>query len=454
MSTDAKTAPLPTSPAPSNGPSTGPKVSPLETLRQSHPLPTWRRFAWTVMALFGAFLIWASQAQLDEVATAPGEVAPEGKTKIIQHLEGGIITEIFVQEGDSVTAGAPLVRLTLPTTSMNREEIVARLDALRLSQARLAAEAEGTTLSFPPEIAERRPELVKTEREAHEARLKELGSSLKVLVTQKTQRQNEAKELEAQLTAARANLEITQERYGISANLMKDGLTNRMNHLEIAGALTDLKGQIQALEPAIERAKAAIGETEERERETLFSFRREALEMTGQAEQEISRLTEMMTRANDQQGRTLITAPTKGVVKNVKHSTIGGVINPGEAIMEIVPVEDTLIVNARLSPMDRGYVTEGQKATVKVSTFDYARYGGLEGTVTLVAPDTTIDDKGQAFYRVQVRTRETHLGDKAGEYEIKPGMEAIVDIHTGERTVMEFLVKPVLKLRHEAFRER
>jgi adhesin transport system membrane fusion protein len=433
---------------------TQPPSSPLDQLVQSHPLPTWRLPAWIVLAFFASFLIWATQARLDEVSTALGEVAPEGRTKVIQHLEGGIITELFVQEGDSVDEGAPLVRLALPTTSMNRAELSVRLDALRLTQARLRAEADGTALSFPPDEALRRPELLNTEREAHEARLKELDSSLKVLVEQKKQRANEVQELTAQLDAARSNLKIAQERYAISSSLLKDGLTHRMGHLEIAASIENLKGQIQALEPAIERTRAAIGETEERERETLLSFRRSALEMSGQAEQEIASLTEMMTRADDQQGRTLITAPTKGVVKNVKHNSVGGVVNPGEAILELVPVEDTLIINARLNPMDRGYVTEGQKATVKVTTFDYARYGGLEGEVTLVAPDTTIDDNGQAYYRVRVQTSKTYLGDQPGDYEIKPGMQAMVDIHTGTRSVMEYLVKPVLKLRHEAFRER
>lgn len=426
----------------------------LETLVERHPLPTWKGPARLVMLLFASLLIWSSQAQLDEVSIAPGEVMPEGKTKIIQHLEGGIVTDLYVGEGDSVEEGAPLLRLALPTTSMSRPEIEARLDGLRLTLARLNAEAADTALAFPADVASRRPDLAKTEDAVHRARLSELESSLKVLREQKTQRLNEGRELRAQLDSARSNLAITQKRYDISASLLRDGLTHQMAHLDIAAQIQDLKGRMEALAPALERSEAAINETLEREREAALSFRREAREHIGEVEREMVQLTERLTRAEDQDQRTLIRSPAKGVVKNIKHTTHGAVVNPGEPILEIVPVEDVLIVSARLNPVDRGYVHEGQAATVKVTTFDYARYGGLEGTVTQVAPDTTIDDKGLAYYRVLVRTEKTWLGDARGQYDIKPGMEAVVDIHTGTRSVLDYLIRPVLKLRHEAFRER
>ncbi|GEO83011.1 HlyD family type I secretion periplasmic adaptor subunit [Pararhodospirillum oryzae] len=426
----------------------------LDGLLARHPLPTWKGPARVVMVLLAVLIGWASQARLDEVATAPGEVVPEGKTKIIQHLEGGILTDLYVEEGDAVEEGAPLIRLALSTTSMSRPEIEARLDGLALTLARLRAEADGGPLAFPSDVAARRPVLAANESATHQARLSELQSTLKVLAEQKVQRSNEVQELQAQLEAAKASLAITQKRFNISAGLLRDGLTHQLAHLEISAQLEDLKGKIDALTPAIARTEAALGEVLERERETALSFRREARENIGDVEREIVQLKDRLSRAEDQDERTLIRSPAKGIVKNIKHTTHGAVINPGEPIMEIVPVEDVLVVAARLNPVDRGYVTEGQKATVKVTTYDYARYGGLDGTVTLVAPDTTVDEKGLAYYRVMVRTEKTYLGATAGQYEIKPGMEAIVDIHTGTRTVVEYLVRPVLKLRHEAFRER
>ncbi len=426
----------------------------LDQLMVSHPLPTWRPFAWIVMLLFASFVLWAWQAQLDEVSVAPGEVVPQGNVKIIQHLEGGIITELFVDEGDAVKAGAPLVRLALPTTAMNREELLVRLDGLRLTKARLQAEASSEPLAFPEEEGGRRPELVETERRAFEARMTELESTLDVLREQRVQKEKEMQELHARLTAASKSLEISEERFRISQGLLRDGLTHRLAHLDISAQIESFRGEIESLGPAIEQAEAAIKETTQREREIQLGFRREALEGLGEVERQIAATLEQMVRADDQQGRTLIRSPNDGVVKNIKHTTLGGVVGPAEPIMEIVPVEDTLIIAARLDPMDRGYVTAGQNATVKISTYDYARYGGLEGTVSLVAPDTTIDEEGKAHYRVLVATDKAYLGEEEGEYPIRPGMQATVDIHTGNRSVLDYLIRPVLKMRHEAFRER
>ena len=174
----------------------------------------------------------------------------------------------------------------------------------------------------------------------------------------------------------------------------------------------------------------------------------------GEVEQNLARVAELLDEADEQGLRAEIKSPIEGVVKNMRYHTIGGVVSPGEAIMEIVPTGENLVIEARLNPVDRGYVREGQKATVKISSYDFARYGGLEGAVVMVAPDSSTDDRGQPFFRVVAKTEKTYLGDASGELPIMPGMEASVEIHTGQRTVMEFLVKPVLKLRHEAFRER
>ena len=170
---------------------------------------------------------------------------------------------------------------------------------------------------------------------------------------------------------------------------------------------------------------------------------------------QIARMRETLSEASDRVKRTEIRSPIDGVVKNLRFNTIGGVVRPGEAIMEIVPIGDKLVIQARLSPIDRGYVQEGQKAVVKISTYDFVRYGGLTGQVAQIAADTNTDSAtGQPYYEVIVRTDKTFLGDKAGEFPITPGMQATVDIHTGSRSVLNYLIKPILKLRHEAFRER
>ena len=406
------------------------------------------------MLLLAALVLWSFFARLDEVAVASGEVVPQGKVKVIQHLEGGIIERIHVVEGALVAAGDPLVRLDLATGGVNRRELQARLDGELLRRARLSAEVGDGEPNLPALPAARHPGLAEAERRAFLARRGGQASSLGVLREQLTQRKLEVEELKARRLAVSRNLALARQRLAISTSLLAEGLTARMAHLELQAEVESLEGQLRSLSPAVPRAGAAVAEAEERLREAEGLFRREAEEQLGRSEQAIAQLQELLAEATEQGVRAEIRSPIDGIVKKLRYHTIGGVVSPGEPIMEIVPTGDKLVVEARLSPTDRGYVSEGQPAVVKVSTYDFARYGGLAGTVVHVAPDSTTDHDGIPYFRVVVETDRSRLGDEEGKLPITPGMQATVDIHTGTRSVIDYLVKPVLKLRHEAFRER
>ncbi|SDG94846.1 HlyD family type I secretion periplasmic adaptor subunit [Roseospirillum parvum] len=435
-----------------------PPDSPLARVLARHRLPGWRPLGWLVMALLAGLVAWASVAELDEVAVATGEVVPQGRVKTIQHLEGGIIAELMVREGDRVSPGTPLVRLDLAVTAMNKEEMEVRLDGLLLTRARLAAEAEGRPPELPPEFppgpAERRPALLASEQSTYRARQQELISTLGVLADQQRQRQADIAEITSRRASLARELDLAEERLAMSADLLAEGLTARMEHVRLEGEVESLRGELESQGEALARARAALSEISQRITETRQAFRREALENAGEVEADIARHREMLKLASDQARRTVIESPITGVVKNLRFFTIGGVVSPGAPIMDIVPSRDRLVVEARLSPVDRGYVREGQPATVKVSTYDFARYGGLEGEVIHVAPDSTTPEGQAPFFRVVVATDRTWLGDGPGDLPISPGMQATVDIHTGTRTVLDYLIRPVLKLRHEAFRER
>lgn len=426
----------------------------LDDLVRHHRAPSIRHVARIAMLLLAAFIAWAAVAELDEVAVAAGEVTPLGRIKIVQHLEGGLIVDIHVAEGDSVRTGDTLMLLDLATGGVNREELEIRLDGLMLNRARLISEAEGTPLDFPEAEALRQPALVRAEREAYEARQSELVSTINVLRQQANQRSSEIRELETRRRATASNLRLSREKMTMSASLLEGGLTSRMDHLQLQSEVQEQQGTLESLDESIPRVRAALDEAEARVEEVRLRFRREALEQITQVEQNLARTRELMDKARDQQLRTAIRSPIDGIVKNMRHNTLGGVVKPGEAILDLVPSRDDLVVEARLNPSDRGYVREGQEATLKITTYDYARYGGIKGIVTLVAPDSTVPENGPPFFRVQVRPEKYHLGDTADEYVITPGMEATVDIHTGTRSVLDYLVRPVLKLRHEAFRER
>jgi adhesin transport system membrane fusion protein len=426
----------------------------LTALVAKHPLPTWRVPARLIMALLAAAIIWSYFARLDEVAVAAGEVVPKGNVRVIQHLEGGIIEKLDVREGDAVAAGDPLVRLDLATSGLNRDELQARLDGNILTRARLEAEANGTEPVFPPDVAKRRPSIVEAETKAYHARMRELEATLRVLREQVNQRGLEVEELEARRKAVATNLTLARERLKMSGSLLSQGLTAKMEHLKLRAEVEGLEGQLETLKPALPKARAAEAEVHERLEQETTRFQRKVQEDLGRVEQEIARVDELLHQATEQGLRAQIRSPLDGVVKNLRFHTIGGVVRPGEPIMEIVPSTERLVVEAHLSPVDRGYVEVGQEATVKVSTYDFVRYGGLDGKVVLIAPDTTTGPNGTAYFRVVVETTKTYLGDREGVLPITPGMQAVVDIHTGSKSVMQYLIEPVLKLRHEAFRER
>jgi adhesin transport system membrane fusion protein len=374
--------------------------------------------------------------------------------KVVQHLEGGIITNIYVQEGAVVKAGEPLLQLDLAQTAMNKEELEVRLDGLLLSKARQEAEATGAELVLPPEIAARRPDLAASEREAFEARREELATQLSVLDQQVRQRQLEIREVEARQSTLSKSESLARQKLAMSAELLRDNLTPKLDHLKLRSELEEIQGEKAVLEQILPRVEAALIEAEQRVAEATLRFRREARDLLSETEISLARTREILRQATDQELRTEIRSPIDGVVKNVRYSTLGGVVKGGEPIMDLVPTGDTLIIEARLNAVDRGYVRVGQDATVKVSTYDFARYGGLEGKVTLVAPDSTQPENAPPYFRVLVETEKDYLGDQPGDFAITPGMQATVDIHTGTRSVLDYLIRPVLKLKHEAFRER
>ena len=429
-------------------------MSRLDVLLANQSTPTWRPLSWSLMGFVGLFFIWSIFAHFDEVAVATGEIVPQGRIKTIQHLEGGIIEELFVQDGDIVRADVPLLQINLGQLASSREELQIRLDGLLLAKSRLEAEAEGKPMVLPGNISTRQPRLAAAEEATHDARMRELTSTAAVLDNQVHQRERDVNDVGARLQAAESALRLSRERLAMSEDLLKDGLTSRIEHSQTQSQVESLIGEAASLREGLPRARDALGEARERVKELSLKFSREAREQLGETEQSIARTEELLGTASDQRTRATIKSPIAGIVKNMRYHTIGGVVRPGDAIMDIVPSEDALVVEAKLNPIDRGFVRAGQKTTVKIDTFDYARYGGIEGEVISVAPDSTVPESGQPYFKVLVRTDKTYLGDANDGYIITPGMGATVDIHTGTKSVLTYLVRPVLKLKAEAFRER
>lgn len=420
----------------------------------SNPLPSRRAVANLITVLIAGALIWAYFARLDEVSSAPGEVIPKGQVKVIQHLEGGILSEINVVEGQPVSKGTPLVRLELGLNSANTAEIKLQIDGLTAKRERLMAEANGKPLRFSEELVKAVPDLVRSERATYEGRRRQMNSTLEVLRARTKQRALEVAELKSTLKGREANLKLLNRRFAMSKSLLENNLVPKMEHLQLESDVESLRTTIAELKSKLPKVQSALAEAREREQAEELNFRRSVIEEINQVELSIAQNKELLSRANEQVRRTLITSPIDGVVKNLRYHTIGGVVRPGDPIMEIVPSREKLVVETKLNPVDVGYVRPGQPAVVKLLTYDFVRYGGLEGKVINVAADSSVERDGKPYFRVVVETDKPYLGDKPGQYPITPGMQAIVDIHTGSKTVLRYLITPVLKLKAEAFRER
>ncbi len=415
----------------------------------------WRRSALLIALTIAVLVAWSNYAELEEVAVATGEVVPQGQVKVIQHLEGGIISHIFVTEGDSVSAGDLLLQLDRGISGSNRDEVQIELDGLILARSRLIAESQGTILGFPDEQATRRPELVQAEGHTYEGHKLELESKIAVLQEQKRQRELDVQQIRAQLNSTKNNLALTLERFVMSEELLSEGLTPKIAHVQIKQEVEKLQGEMEELKSAVPRAQASISEAAERIKEEQLTFTRIALENLSDVERRIAAAREKLSRATDQVVRTEISSPIDGVVQSMRHHTIGGVARPGESLMEIVPTQERLVVEAKLSPLDIGYVRVGQNSMVKVTTYDFSRYGGLDGRVVSISPDSHVDHTtGESYFRVIAETDKNYLGEGPGDLPIAPGMEATLDIHTGSKSVMQYLLKPVIKVKSEAFRER
>ena len=430
-------------------------IRPLDKIIDDHPMPSWRPVALTIIGLLIIAIIWAFFARLDVVAKALGNVVPQGQIKTIQHLEGGIVREFFVREGDKVKKGQILVQLDLGAAGMNADELQVRIDGLYLKRARLHAHVNRIPLSFPEAPAERQLGLVNAERQAYDSRQRQVSSRLEVVDRQIKQKEAELKEFLAQKVSTKQALAIAYERSAISQGLVKDKLVSKLELLEIRRDIGELRGKLAEIEAAIPRAKASIAETIARRAEDTVRFRSESVELLRETEVDLARHRELLSKASDQVRRTEVLSPIRGVVKNLADNTVGGVVRAGDPIMEIVPVNEKLVIEAKLNPVDVGFVKEQMKADVKISTYEFIRYGGLEGTVTQVAADANQDRQtGEHYFRVIVETDKSYLLSEGKKLPISSGMQAEVDIHIGTKSVFQYLIQPVLKLKHEAFRER
>jgi len=413
-----------------------------------------RATVWIAGLLLIVALSWANYAVLEEVTTGEGKAIPSSKIQTIQNLEGGIVAEIFVREGQVVNKGDTLLRLDSTRFRSNQEESEVDRLALLAQIERLTAEAEGKPLALSQEIIQQSPQLAEDERALYESRQQRLHSEQRTLHEQLIQKQQEQAEFRAKQQQYRSSLALIQQELNMSTPLVASGAISAVEVLRLRRSIVEVRGALDATTLALPRAEAAANEMQSRIEQSELAFRAEAFKDLNEARTQWQKITASGVAIQDRVSRTTVVSPVKGIIKQLKINTIGGVVQPGSDMLEIVPLEDNLLIEARVRPQDVAFLHPGQKAMVKFSAYDYTIYGGLKANLELISADTIVDKDGRSFYLIQVRTDKNHLGSDEHPLLIIPGMVATVDIITGKKSVLDYLLKPVLKARAEALRER
>ena len=412
-----------------------------------------RVLIYTMLVAVLVCLVWASMAELDEITRGMGKVIPSSRLQVVQNLEGGILEEMFVQDGELVEEGQPLLRLDdTRFRSTFRESAVEYYSELARA-ARLKAELSGQNIRFPAELNDYQ-EYIAREEHIFDRRKDGLRAELDISNRQASQAKHELAASEAQLEFLTTSLDLGEEELSLTEPLAKQGVVSQVEMIQLKQRVNDLASERKMTELAIPKLKSAYEEALARKRELTVKFREEVVQELREAEVKLDQMTESHTNLEDQVNRTLVRSPVAGIVKKININTIGGVIQPGMDLLEIVPVEDKLLIEAEISPKDIGFLTEGMPSVVKLTAYDFAIYGGIKGTLEHISADTVENEKGESFYIVHIRTEQNYLGTDEQQLEIIPGMKTNVDIITGKKTLMDYLLKPILKARQNALTER
>lgn len=408
----------------------------------------------TICIFFIFFYLWAAFAELDETTRGEGKVVPSSEIQKISSLEGGIVEEFFVKEGDEVKAGDMLVRLSdiAATSELGSNE--AKMLGLQATIQRLQAEVEGRTPNFSDEVMKGAPQSVTEEMNAYRANMDKISSQTMVMEQQKSQRSQELNELTTRANDIRGQVSLAKEEKAMVEPLVARGTAPKMELLQLERTIKERETELNSTLTAIPRARSAIAEAQARISDIKSQARATSQTELSAKMIEMNAIRQGLGGLQDRKDRADIKSPVNGYIKDMKVFTVGGVVQPGQEFIEIVPKDDQLLLEARIKPQDIAFLYPDQPAVVKITAYDFSVYGGLKGKVVAISPDAVTDEKGDSYYLVRVRTEENSL-KRAGEVlPIIPGMVATVDILTGKKTVMEYLLKPFIKTIDRAMNER
>ena len=407
---------------------------------------------WIVTIL--VFIIWASFAEIDEITRGEGKVIPYGQNQVIQNLEGGIVEEILVHEGDAVKKGQVLLKINNSKSFSNSEANQIKYNELYARKLRLEAEVNGKPFVIPRVKDSRLYQQILKEKQLYDSRKLQREAQDRSFVQQIEQKKQEVKEAKAKVQTLQKSLEYVQEEIGMTQPMVEQGIKSRVDFLKLKREESEILNKIQAAKLSIPRLIHAIKEYRDKRIEAKQAFINKAREELNKTIAELERIQAQQRAYNDQVRRTIVTSPVDGIIQKLYVHTIGGVVKPGADLVEIVPTNEKLYLEIKIKPKDIAFIHPGAKAKVKVSAYDYSIYGGLEGKVVKISPDTITDKKDRTYYLIYVETNKNYLGTKEHPLKIIPGMTVKVDIVTGKKTIMQYILKPILKSKEYMFTER
>jgi len=398
-------------------------------------------------------LLWMGWAEIDVVVHGNGKVIPARQVQLIQSIEGGIISEILVREGDLVESNQPLIKISDVAFSSSFEENRLSYYELRAKSARLKAEAYGGEFEGDEEVAAVFPELIKAENSLFESNRQQLRETLSIYEEQVKQQQSALEEMQSKRRQLRKSLELLRQELKIKEPLVQRRIISEVEFLQVQQREAEVEGELEGVAISIPRVRSTVEEGRNKLEQVRLEFKNKAKLELNEVLSEISRIAEAQIALQDRVSRTTLRSPVNGVVQRLYANTIGGVVTPGSEIMEIVPREEALLIEVRIKPADIAYINVGQETRLKFTAYDFAIYGSLKGTVSFVSADTVTDEEGVSYYVARVRPEKPYLGHESQSMPIKVGMTSEADIITDKKTILEYLLKPISRGLDRALQE-
>lgn len=409
---------------------------------------------WTISGLVIFMVLWAALSKVEQLTRGQGQVIPSGDIQIVQSLEGGILQELLVQEGDLVEKGQILLRISDVNFSSEERGVEARTHALLAKKARLTAEAEGKPFTLSEEIIAAAPKIAKNEEALYESRQNELKNAESILDEKITSVKGQISEAEADITRMQDSAALLQKELVITREMVEQKAMSKMEELRLQRESSDIKGRINTTRERIKSLQADLKSAQQERADKNDKFRSQALGELNEVETGLTELSANLESIGDRVDRTEIRAPVSGIVNKVAVKTIGGVIEHAQRVIEIVPIDDNLKIVAKISPNDIAFLEVGQDVKVKITAYDPQRYGSLQGKLIRLGANSSSDQNGNIYFEAEVTTEKNHLGSEEKPLPITPGMVAQIEIVTGKRSILSYLAKPFTRAFNVALTER